>query len=271
MVPYPGRPRPFPPSSPHRAIATASAVAVAGSLTAVGALVGAGVVLPERGWGQLAALTVLCGLPSAMVALRRIRGRPDHPLAAVPAGLLDRRLYGRADAIGDSEGRPLRPIGATATDIAIRTSSLLGRLVEHPGVRVFHGVRARNPTTPLIAHAVSAGRTLVLVESVAWPTGVYRARGDGRIECDGLYIGQSVEPLLDEVRLWRQLLPRGHQVSALVVVHEVDGADPTLPVAGPDLDWVRAGRAQAALRERVGHQRVDDPRTVAALIAATTP
>ena len=49
--------------------------------------------------------------------------------------------------------------------------------------------------------------------------GRYAATPAGLIHCDGVYIGQSVRPLIVAVRHWRQALPRGHRVSALVVVH----------------------------------------------------
>ena len=55
---------------------------------------------------------------------------------------------------GDLEGRPLRPIGVTARDIASRTGLLLAQLINMPSVRVFHGVRVPGSKPP-VAHAVA--------------------------------------------------------------------------------------------------------------------
>ena len=72
---------------------------------------------------------------------------------------------------------------------------MLGELPAGPGVRIFQGVRpAAAEDLPRIPHAISAGRRLILIESVAWPPGRYQARADDRIHCDGTYIGQSVLP-----------------------------------------------------------------------------
>src|SRR5215470_11068945 len=98
-----------------------------------------------------------------------------------------------------------RPAGALLTD-----------LFALPGVRIFQGVRPAAADLPRIPHVISAGHRLVLVESVAWPPGRYAATAAGQIHCDGVYTGQSVLPLLTAVRHWRQALPRGHRVSALV-------------------------------------------------------
>jgi hypothetical protein len=137
-------------------------------------------------------------------------------------------------------------------------------------VRIFHGVRVPGANTPLVAHAVAAGRTLILVESVAWPSGHYRTDESGRISCDGLYIGQSVSGLQQAVRHWRSTLPRGHRVSAMVVVHPAGDGAPSLPVnAGSDLAFVGADTVLSDLGQRVQHSRNISNHSMAALIAAT--
>src|SRR5438876_846979 len=92
---------------------------------------------------------------------------------AEPAVWLSRRCHGSLDTVTDSERRALRPIGTTAQEAASRTSDLLAGLLASPGVRIFQGVRPAAAGLPRIPHAVSSGRQLVLVESVAWPAGQY--------------------------------------------------------------------------------------------------
>jgi hypothetical protein len=119
---------------------------------------------------------------------------------------------------------------------------------------------------------VSAGRTVVLVESVAWPPGRYAATAAGQIHCDGVYTGQSVRPLITAVRQWREALPRGHRVRALVVVHPTAGGELALPApASSDLGWARAGNAVHDIQAHLprGRQPVSVS-AIAALVAATT-
>ncbi|SRR6266571_9285150 len=180
--------------------------------------------------------------------------------------------HGSLDTITDSERRALRPIGTTAHEVAVRTGVLLGALPAGPGVRIFQGVRpAGTEDLPRIPHAVNAGRQLILVESVAWPPGRYHAGTGGRIHCDGTYIGQSVLPLVNAVRYWREALPRGHRVSALVVVHPTAEGDLALPAAmAEELAWTRAGDAVRDIRARLPRGRpAASTRAVAALVAAT--
>jgi hypothetical protein len=165
----------------------------------------------------------------------------------------------------------LRPIGITVRDIASRTGALLGELINIPNILIFHGVRTPGANTPLVAHAVAAGRTLILVESVAWPPGRYRTDASGRIICDGLYIGQSVGTLLAAVQDWRRTLPR-HRVSAMVVVHPTNGRHPSLPAnEGAELTWVGADTVVNDLEQRMPQGKNISYRSLAALIAATTP
>jgi hypothetical protein len=187
------------------------------------------------------------------------------------AAPLSRRFHGNLDTITDSERRALRPIGTTAYEVAARTGVLLADLFALPSVRIFQGVRPSAADMPRIPHAVSAGCRLVLVESVAWPPGMYAATAGGRIHCDGVYIGQSVCPLIAAVRHWRQLLPTGHRVSALVVVHRIAEGDLALPAGtARDLCWACAEDAVRDIRACLPRgRRAVSMRAIAALVAAT--
>jgi hypothetical protein len=251
--------------------------------------VGAGVVT-AAGW-----LLVLTGLLGVVSFLPQLTGRPAilavlaaaapvagwwtrwlratrRPRARLPSSLLERRLHGNLDAVVDPDARPLRSVGTTAADLAARTGPLLARLIEVPGVRIFHGVRPAHSGLPHIAHAVMAGRVVILVESVAWPAGDYDTGPDGRIRCDGRYIGQSVAALLTAVGHWQRVLPRGHRVSALVVVHPCGAGELSLPV-GPfaTLAWVGVDDLLRAVGPRIPRRPATSTDTVAALIAATGP
>jgi hypothetical protein len=148
---------------------------------------------------------------------------------------------------------------------------MLRELPTGPGVHIFQGVRpAAAEELPRIPHAISAGRQLILVESVAWPPGQYQARADGRIDCDGTYIGQSVLPLVNAVRYRRDALPRGHRVGALVVVYPTAEGGLALPATvAEEVAWTRACDAARALRARLPSGRPASARAVAVLMAAT--
>jgi hypothetical protein len=184
---------------------------------------------------------------------------------------LSRRCHGSLETVTDSERRALRPIGTTAQEVASRTGDLLAELLTVPGVRIFQGVRPAAVGLPRIPHAVSSGRQLVLVESVAWPAGQYSTTPAGRIHCDGTYIGQSVRPLIAAIRRWREALPPGHRVSAVVVVHPASDGDLVLPgTAGSTLGWACATEAMRRIREQLPRgQQPTSVRVVAALVAAT--
>jgi hypothetical protein len=187
------------------------------------------------------------------------------------ATALPRRIYGNLDAITDSERRPLRSIGATANDIAARTGALLTELLSLPAVRIFQGIRQAAADLPRIPHAVIAGPRLLLVESVAWPPGRYTSSADGGIHCDGVYIGQSVRPLIFAIQHWRAALSHGHQVSAIVVVHAAAEEIPDLPdPSDGDLVWTTARDAIRTIRACLpdGLPAIS-LRTVAVLLAAT--
>lgn len=196
--------------------------------------------------------------------------RPAMPVTS----LLTRRSHGSLDEVTDSERRALRPIGTTTHEIALLTGRLLGELLLLPSVRIFHGIRPAEANQPCIPHAISAGRQLILVDSVAWPPGQYATLPTGRIYCDGRYIGQSVRPMINAVRFWRGILPTGHQVTGLVIVHPTPDADlapvPPAPTSG-DLFWSRAHEAVRDLGGRLppGQQPVSLP-AVNALVAATS-
>ncbi|HEX5204794.1 MAG TPA: hypothetical protein VFW27_33160 [Actinoplanes sp.] len=147
------------------------------------------------------------------------------------------RLYGSIDRLTDSEQRPVRPIGMSVQEVAARTRDLLARLGEAPGVQVFAGLRLR-PDVPPIAFAVSAGHRVVLVEPVAWPAGAYSTTPQGGVLCDGVYIGQTVHPLVGAVRHLRRRLHK-RDVAAVVVVHPSGVGTPALPLTSPaGLSWL---------------------------------
>jgi hypothetical protein len=248
------------------------ALSAAGWLLVFGALVGTISVLPEIGWGRSVCVVMLCGtqqpaiwMTGRLMAARRMR-------SAMPSALLERRHHGNLDAVTDSERRPLRPIGTTMVEIAERTSLLLTKLIAIPSVRIFYDVRSESQNGLRTTHAICAGRTLVLIESVAWPPGHYRTDEQGRVHCDGIYIGQSVSALLAAVGYWRKALPRRHRVSAMIVVHGTPDSAVTLPATTPgDLTWSLAENAVRDIRQCVpGGRHTVRRDLVAALIKATT-
>jgi hypothetical protein len=157
------------------------------------------------------------------------------------------RFQGSLEEIIDSERRALRPIGTTARDVAERTGALLSDLLDCHDLWVFQGIRSATPGSPRIPHAISAGRQLILVESVAWPPGRYATSSTGQIYCDGTYIGQSAGPLLAALDHWQAVLSSGHQVNALVVVHPTVPGALALPASADGLSWSTACDAVRAL------------------------
>lgn len=182
-----------------------------------------------------------------------------------------RRIHGSLDAVTDSERRALRSIGMTAYEVAAKTGTLLADLLTLPGLWIFQGVRPTAADLPPIPHAISIGRRLVFVESVAWPPGRYAATPAGRINCDGVYIGQSARPLMAAVHHWRESLPAGHRVSGLVIVHPAGDGDLWLPaMPARDLGWARASDAVRDIRSYLPRDRQTvSMRMIAALMAAT--
>jgi hypothetical protein len=247
------------------------AAAAAGWLLALGGLIGTISALSQLGLGQALPVAALCVAPPSALWMTRRTMKSRHMRAVVPARLLEQRTFGRLEAVTDSERRSLRPIATSAYEVAARTGDLLMDLVAVPGVRIFRSVQAAGAELPPVPHAVTAGRHLVFIESVAWPPGHYVAAESGRIFCDGTYIGQSARPLIAAVQHWRRALPRNHHVSAMVVVHGTEGGiDVKLPAGVPgDLTWVHAGGAIAAIRQRIpGGRPAVSRHLVAALIAA---
>ena len=183
--------------------------------------------------------------------------------------MIDHRHGGMARIV-DTERRPLRPIGTTAYEVARRTGELLTGVLRRPGVRLYQGVcLAGHPPLP---YALSAGPRVVLVEAVAWPPGSYATGAAGAVYCGGVYIGQSIRPLLGAVRRLRRLQPRGHRVSAVVVVHPSIPGHLELPAAtGTEVTWLQAGDAVAAIRGRLssGDSRPVTSRALEALAAAS--
>jgi hypothetical protein len=225
-------------------------------------------IIFEAGWTALFVIP-LCFFPLLAIWATRWLVSTWRTRAAIPPDLLERRYHGTLDAVTDSEQRPLRPIGMTAGEVAARTELLLDALVTIPSVRIFRGVRAGGVRAEVTTHAVAAGRSLILVESVAWPAGHYRVGGDGRVFCDDVYIGQTVAPLLAAARHWRRALPRWHRVSAMVVVHPVGGVDGVLPTSSrSDLVWTPAGAAVGEIRRRIRARAGISRPTLASLIAA---
>jgi hypothetical protein len=190
--------------------------------------------------------------------------------AAVPPSLLEQRCHGNLDAITDSDRRDLRSIASSAHEVAARTGELLAVLIDIPGARIFHGIRSGSAELPPIPHAISAGRQLVLIESVAWPPGHYETRTNGRIYCDGIYTGQAVSQFISAAETWREILPKRHQVTAMIVVHCCGGAIQLPPSTADDLAWTAAEDAVDAIRRYlpVGPQRISR-NLLAALITAT--
>jgi hypothetical protein len=164
----------------------------------------------------------------------------------------EERFHGRLEGITDSEQRSLRSIATTAYEAASRTDCILVGLIAIPGLWIFRGVRTATLEQPLIPHALAAGRRLILIESVAWPPGRYESLADGRICCDGTYIGQSSAPFLAAVRQWRATVPDDHKVSAVIIVHGAASADISLLAAADRaLAWVRAENAVHEVRRRL--------------------
>jgi hypothetical protein len=161
------------------------------------------------------------------------------------------RLRGTLDSLTDEEGRSLRPIGMTVREAADRTGVLLDRLTDHPGVRLYAGVRVAKHA-PRLGFAISTASHLLLVESVAWPSGSYTVTPGGCVLCDGTYIGQSVLPLLASVRLMRRVVRR-LTVGAVVVVHPSGHDRPALPVGigSVGIGWIPPSKLCSHVSQRL--------------------
>lgn len=250
----------------------ASAVAAAvGWLLAAGGLISTVLAVPRLGWQRSLWVAALCAAPPAALWLTRAAIASWRIRAVVSGPLREQRCYGSLEALAQAEQRSLRSIATTAYEVAGRTGRLLAEMTAVPGVRIFHGLRSAGAALPLIPHAVSAGRHLVLIESVAWPPGSYETMANGRVCCDGTWIGQSVQPFLAAVGQWRAAVPKSHRVSAMIIVHPGAGSEIRLPASqGDDLSWVRAEDAVSYLRGcLVQPRRGFSQYLLAALISAT--
>jgi hypothetical protein len=234
-------------------------------LVVLGGLVGVLGLLDHPALPAPTPLVLLCGAAAPavwttykVVSFVRVR-------AKVPDPLLERRTYGDLTPVAVDDSRPLRPVGVAVADVVARTDALLERLTTIPSVRIFQGVRPRGATRP-VAHAVSAGPLLILVESVAWPPGRYQMDATGRVRCDGQYIGQTTRLLSASVQACRALLPRSHQVSAFVVVHCTAPGSYTLPPESEELGWALADELPRELQARLArHPSTVSRHTIAAL------
>jgi hypothetical protein len=160
------------------------------------------------------------------------------------------RRRGTLDRMTDEEGRALRPIGMSVREAADRTGVLLNPVADHPGVRLYAGVRVAKQG-PRIGFAISTDTHVLLVESVAWPSGSYTVSPEGCVHCDGTYIGQSVHPLLGSVRHVRRLVRR-LTVGAVVVVHPSDPGTPSLPPESPGgVLWLPPSEVRAYVARRL--------------------
>jgi hypothetical protein len=170
---------------------------------------------------------------------------------------------------GDSLDAPaLRSVGESGALLAARTGAALTRLAAEHGAHVFRGVHLADSRPPVVVDAIARGRVVVFIVSVAWPVGHYHHDADGRMRCDGIYIGQSVGPLREAVQRWRARLRR-HRVGVLVVVHPDGTGDYLLPACTPDgIEWTMADHAIDRLRNLLPRGRGTSRPALGALAAA---
>lgn len=235
-------------------------------LIVLGGLVGTVVILSRLGPLAVIPFVVMCGGAAPALSVTRGVLQLHRVRTKVPARLLRQRRHGDLTAATDDQNRPLRPVGWSVVDVVTRTDALLGPLTTLPGVQIFEGVRLPGAARLAASHAVSAGRLVVLIESVAWPPGRYRIDATGRIRCDGQYIGQTVRSLSAAVRAYRGLLPRSHQVRALVAVYRFTDDEYILPSGTPEVHWVLADHLYRDLKELLApHLSTMSRHTIAAL------
>jgi hypothetical protein len=224
---------------------------------------------PGIAWSHATGLVLLTLAPLCATYATRYVVSTIRLRAALPAEVCDRRLHGTLDFRSDGYVRPLRSIGVGCANVAAQTGALLTSLIGKPNVHVFHNIRATGGQRPVLAHAVAAGRTVVIVGSAAWPSGNYSVDPDGRLRCDGQPIGQSVDMVSESVRHWRAILPPSHRVWAMVVVHRTDPGQYTLPSGHANaIAWTDPDNAVRALGQSLPIGRNISPRALAALAAA---
>lgn len=221
------------------------------------ALVGIAGYLSENALDLAAFLIIAVAATRHYVVLRRT-------FALGPA-VPDRRTYGDLSA-ADDDHRALRPVGAGCLEVAARTDGTLAALTEIPSVRIFRGIRPTGARRSVAAHAVSAGRLLILVESVAWPPGTYTLDTLGGVHCGEHPIGQSAQPLTAAVRALRVVLPVDHRVSAVVTVRRSGPGAYQLPADTRLVSWVFAEELGGFLYSRLRkYPRTVSRHTIAAL------
>lgn len=250
------------------AVGLTVAVMIGAWALALAGVLGVVTFLPDLDWTTRLWVIALCGVTLLAVwatrqvlAFRRIR----H---LVPMPMLHQLRHGDLAAVAADDSRPLRPVGMAVAEVVARTDALLGRLSAIPSVRIFQGVRPPGAPRPVASHAVSAGRLLILVESVAWPPGDYRTDATGRVRCDGQSIGQSIEALRDGVRTCGALLPRTHQVCAFVVVHRVGDGEYTLPQDTRYVRFMLADDLAGTLEARITREPARVSRHTIAVLTA---
>lgn len=170
----------------------------------------------------------------------------------------------------DTDVPPIRSIGSGNPPPAESTGRDLAVLAAEEGLHLFPAVSMTATAPPLQAHALAGGGFVIFVATVRWPPGAYHVDSDDRIHCDSLYIGQSVRPVRVALALWRDRLPRHHQVSAFVVVHPDGPGDYALPAGSAnDLAWAMADAAVCQLRNQLPQRRGASRRALLVLAAAT--
>lgn len=269
-APTEGRPAPVPFLPSLRGVIAAALLTIT---VWVGALVGLVLVvqaLSRVSWLHAMVAATVAGLPVVGLLSLRWLHQALRLRAAVTDDVLERRYHGRRGVwTADGGSSALRPVGASPADVVARTGNLLAALLEVPSVRIFSGVGPASADAVPVSHAVAAGRVVVLVESVAWPAGRYDLDAQGRVISDGMWIGQSVAPLMRTVAAWRAALPRSHRVSALVVVHASDGGTVQLaPRRFADVALVDAAGCRDEIRAALPARPAVSRHTMAALLAA---
>jgi hypothetical protein len=185
----------------------------------------------------------LAALGASLLPALYLTGRAHRLMmieAQAPLRVAEQRRHGELPSAATHGRGSLRSVGAGGAAVAARTDTQLGALTVLPGVRIFRGIRASHPFRVIATHAVSAGRVVVLVESVAWPPGDYRVDPDGQVWCDGLPTGQTTVGLQAAVAACRRRLPRDHLVRALICVHRTAAAGYLLPAPGRTVSWTFA-------------------------------
>jgi hypothetical protein len=269
-APTEGHPAPVPFLPSRRGIVAAALLTISVWAGAALGLVFVVSAMSRVSWLYAIAATTVAALPVAGVQSVRWLRQALRLRASVTDEVIARRYHGRrAGQTSASEPSALRPVGITATEVATRTGELLAALLDVPSVRIFSGIGPISADAVSVSHAVAAGRTLVLVESVAWPAGRYDLDAQRRVVSDGTWIGQSAEPLARTVAAWRAVLPRTHRVSGLIVVHTSGGGAVELaPRRFADVAMVDAAGFRPEIRSALPARPSVSRHSMAALLGA---